>query len=111
MAIEFKNGKSVIDKDAIPQWGSFVYPEKWEFIKHLKERLNRVGELSLTIQVIEDTFSPIVSPVTKFVHRTSVEQFKSFCEMEGIGFVVDYHRRTFIMRSLSRSGHEFKICK
>lgn len=99
MSVEFKDNKSVIGEDAIPQWGSFVNPERWEFIKHVKERLIKSGTLLLTIHLIEETFSPIISPVTKFVYRTSVDQFKEFCRTEGIEIVESYEQRAFIMRA------------
>jgi hypothetical protein len=99
MALEFlENGSiSVENRAAIFAENRPVDPERWEAFKSMTERA-KTRDIVVSIDFINETFSRVIDPISCITLRSSIDQFKSFCELNSLICIEMIDTRSFKVR-------------
>ena len=87
MAIEyFENENTYIgNRDVYFEKGNPVDPDKWEMFKRIPEEAS-FGDVEVTIDSINECFSRVKDSWTGITLKTSMDQFRVFCESNDLVF-------------------------
>lgn len=82
MAIEFtKDGLiSLENREAVFKGGKPVNQPHWDFIKQIPEMVKNGRTYEISEKIINETWNPIIDPLTNITLRSPEEQFLIFCE-------------------------------